>query len=39
MRLLGFDVGEPIKPNNRCAPEKMAKLQKHLDDLGAEKLA
>jgi 4-hydroxy-tetrahydrodipicolinate synthase len=39
MRLLGFDVGEPIQPNTRCTPENMAKLQKHLDALGAEKLA
>ena len=39
MRLLGFEVGEPIMPNTRCKPENMAKLQKLLDDLGAEKLA
>lgn len=39
MRLLGFDVGEPIRPNTRSTPENMAKLKKLLDDLGAEKLA
>ena len=39
MRLLGFEVGEPIRPNTRCKPENMARLQKLLDDLGAEKLA
>jgi 4-hydroxy-tetrahydrodipicolinate synthase len=38
MRLLGFDVGESIKPNTRCTPENLMKLKKHLDDLGAEKL-
>ncbi len=39
MRLLGFEVGEPIRPNTRCKPENMAKLRKLLDNLGAEKLA
>ena len=38
MRLLGFDMGEPIKPNTRSNPEVMAALQKHLDVLGAKKL-
>ncbi len=38
MRLLGFDVGEPILPNVRSNPENMAKLQALLDDLGAKKL-
>lgn len=39
MRLLGFDVGEPIRPNTRSSPENMNKLQSLLDDLGAKKLA
>lgn len=39
MRLLGFDVGEPIKPNTRCSPENMERLKRFLDDLGARKLA
>jgi len=38
MRLLGFDVGEPIKPNTRSTPENMKKLQALLDELGAKKL-
>ncbi len=38
MRLLGFDVGEPILPNTRSNPENMAKLQVLLDELGAKKL-
>ncbi len=38
MRLLGFNVGEPIKPNTSSKPEVLAILQKHLDDLGAKKL-
>lgn len=38
MRLLGFDVGEPIRPNTRTKPENMAKLQALLDELGAKKL-
>ncbi len=38
MRLLGFDMGEPIKPNTRSTPEVLAVLQKHLDTLGAKKL-
>lgn len=38
MRLLGFDVGEPIKPNTRSTPENMEKLQQLLNDLGAKKL-
>jgi len=39
MRLLGFDVGEPIRPNTRSAPDSMEKLKKLLEDLGAERLA
>jgi 4-hydroxy-tetrahydrodipicolinate synthase len=39
MRLLGFDVGEPIRPNTRSNPENMAQLKKLLDYLGAERLA
>lgn len=39
MRLLGFDVGEPILPNTRSNPENMAKLKALLDQLGAEKLS
>jgi len=39
MRLLGFDVGESIRPNTRSTPDNLARLQKHLDDLGAERLA
>lgn len=38
MRLLGFDVGEPILPNTQSNPENMAKLKSLLDDLGAIKL-
>ena len=38
MRLLGFDMGEPILPNTRSTPEVMAVLQQHLDNLGARKL-
>ena len=38
MRLLGFDVGEPIRPNARTKPENMVKLQALLADLGAKKL-
>ncbi len=38
MRLLGFDVGEPVLPNTRTKPENMAKLQALLDELGAKKL-
>lgn len=38
MRLLGFDVGEPILPNTRSNADNMRKLQAHLDDLGAKKL-
>lgn len=39
MRLLGFEVGESIRPNSRSNPDNMAKLQQLLDDLGAERLA
>lgn len=39
MRLLGFDVGEPIKPNRRSSPENMDKLRVLLDQLDARKLA
>ncbi len=39
MRLLGFDVGDPIKPNHRSTAENMAKLQKLLESVGARKLA
>ncbi|MGY0400051.1 MAG: dihydrodipicolinate synthase family protein [Ostreibacterium sp.] len=38
MRLLGFDVGEPILPNTRSSLANMAKLKALLDDLGAKKL-
>jgi 4-hydroxy-tetrahydrodipicolinate synthase len=38
MRILGFDVGEPILPNTRSNPENMAKLKALLDGLGAKKL-
>jgi len=38
MRLLGFEVGEPIRPNTRSNPDNMEKLKKLLDDLGAERL-
>jgi len=39
MRLLGFEVGESIRPNTRSSPDNMAKLQKLLDELGAKRLA
>jgi len=39
MRLLGFEVGEPIRPNRRCSAQNMEKLKKLLEDLGARKLA
>jgi 4-hydroxy-tetrahydrodipicolinate synthase len=39
MKLLGFDVGGPIKPNLGCSEANMAKLRKILDDLGAARLA
>ncbi len=39
MRLLGFEVGEPIKPNTRCSAERMAKLKQLLDDIDAKPLA
>jgi 4-hydroxy-tetrahydrodipicolinate synthase len=39
MRLLGFEVGESIRPNTRSNPDNMLKLKKLLDDLGAERLA
>lgn len=38
MRLLGFDVGEPVKPNTRCTSERMALLRQFLDDLDAKPL-
>lgn len=38
MRILGFDVGEPILPNTRSNPENMAKLKALLDELEAKKL-
>lgn len=38
MRLLGFDVGEPILPNTRSHADNMRQLQQHLDALGAKKL-
>ncbi len=38
MRLLGFDVGEPVLPNTRSKPENMQKLKALLDELGARKL-
>jgi hypothetical protein len=34
MRLLGFDVGEPIRPNTRSNSKNMEKLKQLLDDLG-----
>ncbi|MGE5248372.1 MAG: dihydrodipicolinate synthase family protein [Verrucomicrobiota bacterium] len=39
MRLLGFDVGEPIRPNLRCSEANMARLRQILEDLGAARLA
>ena len=39
MRLLGFDVGEPILPNLRCSDANMDRLKKILDELGAARLA
>jgi 4-hydroxy-tetrahydrodipicolinate synthase len=39
MPLLGFEVGEPIRPNHRCTPENLAQLQQLLDSVGARKLA
>jgi 4-hydroxy-tetrahydrodipicolinate synthase len=39
MKLLGFDVGAPIKPNSSCSPDNMARLKALLEDIGAEKLA
>ena len=39
MRLLGFDVGEPIKPNVRSSQDNLHKLQALLDGLGAKRLA
>jgi len=39
MRLLGFDVGEPILPNLRCSDANMDRLRKILDELGAARLA
>ena len=39
MRLLGFEVGEPIRPNTRSTLDSMAKLKELLEDLGAERLA
>lgn len=38
MRLLGFDVGEPVLPNKRSSAENLAKLQQLLDELGAKRL-
>jgi 4-hydroxy-tetrahydrodipicolinate synthase len=39
MKLLGFDVGAPIRPNFSCSEANMARLQKILSDLGAVRLA
>ena len=39
MKLLGFDVGGPIKPNLGCSEANMARLRKILSDLGAVRLA
>jgi 4-hydroxy-tetrahydrodipicolinate synthase len=39
MKLLGFDVGEPIRPNLGCSEVNMAKLRTILADLGAARLA
>ncbi|PLX89538.1 MAG: dihydrodipicolinate synthase family protein [Desulfuromonas sp.] len=38
MRLLGFEVGESVRPNTRSNSDNMAKLQKLLDELGAKRL-
>lgn len=38
MRLLGFNVGEPVLPNTRTRPENMEKLKTLLNELGAKKL-
>ncbi len=39
MRLLGFEVGESIRPNTRSNPDNMATLKRLLAELGAERLA
>ncbi len=39
MRLLGFEVGESIRPNTRSTPDNMETLQKLLNELGAKRLA
>jgi 4-hydroxy-tetrahydrodipicolinate synthase len=39
MKLLGFDVGDPIRPNRSCSDANMARLREILADLGALKLA
>ena len=39
MRLLGFEVGEPVRPNSRCTTERMTQLKQLLDDLDAQPLA
>lgn len=38
MRLLGFDVGEPVLPNRRSSEANQMKLQSLLNDLGAKRL-
>jgi len=39
MRLLGFEVGDPVKPNTRCSSKRMSQLKQLLDDLQAKPLA
>ncbi len=39
MRLLGFETGEPVRPNSRCSPDRMALLKKLLEELDAKPLA
>ena len=34
MKLLGFEVGEPIKPNSGCSQENLEKLKKLLNQAG-----
>ena len=39
MRLLGFEVGEPVRPNTSCGPDQAARLSQLLKDLDAKPLA
>jgi 4-hydroxy-tetrahydrodipicolinate synthase len=39
MRLLGFQVGEPVKPNTSCSEAAMAKLREILNEAGAVPLS